>query len=189
MYNGLQYLIDSDSVFGGDQRSIVGLQADHILDLLLHPLRLRAWQIDFIDDREHVQIMIQSQVHVRQRLRLDSLGSIHHQHRSVAGRQRPAHLIIKIHMTGRIDQVQDILLSILCLINGPHRLGLDGDSSFPLQIHIVQHLLLHLPAGEQSRFLDDPVRQRGFAVVNVGDNTKISDFALIYGHVLLRTSD
>ena len=167
----------------------MGLQADHVFDLFLHPLRLRAGQVNFIDDREHIQIMIQRQIHVRQRLRLDSLGRIHHQHRSITGGKRPAHLIIKIHVAWRIDQVEDVLLPILCPVYGSYRLGLDGDSSLPLQIHVVQHLFLHLSAGEQARFLNDPVRQRGFAVVNMGDDTKISDFALIYGHVLLRTSD
>ena len=160
----------------------MGLQADHVLDLLLHPFRFGAGQVDLIDDREHIQVMIQRQIYVGQRLRFNPLRRVHHQHRAVTGRQRAAHFIVKVHMARRIDQVQDILLPVLRLVDGAHRLGFDGDPPLPFQVHVIQHLLLHLPAGKQSRLLDDPVRQGGFPVVDMGNDTKISDSALIYGH-------
>ena len=79
-----------------------------------------------------------------------------------------------------IDEVEDILLAVLGLVYSADGLGLDGDSALPLQIHIVQHLGLHLPAGQKAGFLNNPVRQGGFAVIYVCHNTKIADFALIY---------
>ena len=54
-------------------------------------------------------------------------------------------------------------------------MGLDGDAALTLQIHGVQNLLLHLSQGKRSRQLQEPVRKRGFAMVDVGDNGKIAD--------------
>ena len=119
--------------------------------------------------------MIQRQINIRQRLRLYTLRRVHNQNRAVARRQRPAHLIIEIHMSRRIDQIKNILVSILCLIDKPDGLGFDRNAPLPLQIHIVKHLILHLPAGKKPGLLNDPVRQSGFAVVDMCDNTKVPD--------------
>ena len=78
-----------------------------------------------------------------------------------------------------IDEVEDILLAVLGLVYSADGLGLDGDSALPLQIHIVQHLGLHLPAGQKTGLLDDAVRQGGFSVVDVSNDTEIADFTLV----------
>ena len=52
---------------------------------------------------------VQRQVQVGQRLGLDALGGVHHQHRAFAGLQRAADLVAEVHVAGGIDQVQLIL--------------------------------------------------------------------------------
>ncbi len=185
MYHSLQNLLDTNAVLRRDQRGILGFYADHILNLVLHPLRLCAGQIYLIDYRKYIQVMIQGQINIGQRLRLDSLGSIHHQDGPVTGSQTAAHFIVKIHMAGRINQVKDIFVAIFGLIDDAYRLGFNGNTPFPFQIHIIKHLGLHLPAGQKSCLLYNPVRQGGLAMVYMGNNTKIPDSALIYGfHIL-----
>ena len=83
----LQHLLDAYTVLGGDQRRVLSLQTDHVLDFLYNPLRLRAGQIDLIDDRKYIQVVIQRKIYIGQRLGLDPLRCIHHQNRPVAGRQ------------------------------------------------------------------------------------------------------
>ena len=122
--------------------------------------------------------MIQGQVYIGQGLGLDALRRVHHQYGAVAGCQGAADLIVEVHMAGGVYQVQDILLPVTGLVHGADGLGLDGDAPLPLQIHIVQHLGLHLPAGQQACVLDDAVGQGGFAVVYVRYDAEISDSAL-----------
>ena len=62
-------------------------------------------------------------------------------------------------MTRRVDQVEDIFFAIFRIIDDTNGLGFDRDSAFPLQIHIVKYLRLHLTAGQQSRLLDNTVCQ------------------------------
>ena len=122
--------------------------------------------------------MIQCQVDISQRLGLYALCRIHHQNRAVTGRQAAGYFIIKVDMTGRVDHVQNIFLSILRPVNNAAGLGLDRNAPLPLQLHIVQYLALHLTAGQQTGLLYDTVRQCRFAMVDVRDDTKISDFTL-----------
>ena len=103
--------------------------------------------------------MIQCQIYIGKRLCFDSLRSIHDKDRPITGRQRTAYLIIEIHMTGCIDQIEDIFLSILCFINNTDRLRLDRNTSFTLQIHIVQHLRLHFTFCQKPCPLNDAVCQ------------------------------
>ena len=162
----------------------MGFQAYHVLDLFHDTFRLRAGQIDLIDDRDHIQVMVQRQIHIGKGLRLDALGRIHHQNRAVTGGKGTADLVVKIHMAGRVYQIQDILLPVLRPVHRADRLGLDCNAPLPLQVHIVQHLCLHLPAGQEAGMLDNPVRQGGFAVVNMGHNAEIADsglFCIFYG--------
>ena len=36
----------------------MGLNADHILDFIRNPVWARTWQINLVDDREYIQVMI-----------------------------------------------------------------------------------------------------------------------------------
>ena len=87
-------------------------------------------------------------------------------------------------MSRRINQVEDVLLAVLCLIYNTDGLRLDGYTSLPLNIHVVKHLCLHLTAGKQSGLLNNTVRKGGLAMVNVGYNTKITNLTLVYGHLI-----
>ena len=50
---------------------------------------------------------------------------------------------------------------------------LDGDASFPLQIHIIEHLSLGHADGLRS--FKQAICQCAFTMVDVGDDAKVSD--------------
>jgi hypothetical protein len=52
---------------------------------------------------------------------------------------------------------------------------LDRDAALALDVHRVEHLRLHLAVAQAAATLDQPVRERALAVVDVGDDRKISD--------------
>ena len=130
--------------------------------------------------------MIQRKIHIRQRLRLDALCCVHNQNCAVARCQCTADLIVKVHVSGSVDQVKNIFFPVLCTVNRPHRLGFDRNAALPLQLHVIKHLLLHFSARQKTGLFDNPVCQRRFAVIDMRDDTKISDIALFYfGHSFL----
>ena len=98
-----------------------GVEADDVLDLPLALVGLRARQIDLVDDRDDLEVVVHGQVGVGQRLRLDALRGIDHQQRALAGGQRARDLVAEVHVAGRVDQVEDVLLAVLrpCNSGGP----------------------------------------------------------------------
>ena len=179
----LQHRADVDAVFCGNLRGILRRQANNVLDLLLHPLGIRSGQVDFIDDRQNLQPRVDGKIGVGKGLGLYTLGCVHHQYRALAGCQRTGHLIVKVHVPRGVDEVQDIGLPVVRRIFQPNRPGLNGNAPLPLQIHVVQDLILHLPGLYGLAFLQQPVGQGGLSVVNMGNDRKIPQFIQI-GHTM-----
>ncbi|MEY3343407.1 MAG: hypothetical protein RL090_1091, partial [Bacteroidota bacterium] len=48
-----------------------------------------------------------------------------------------------------------------------------GDTTFPLQIHIIEHLCLQIPFGNGLCILQKSIGQGAFSVIDVGDDAKI----------------
>ena len=77
-------------------------------------------------------------------------------------------------MPGSIDKVEKVLLSFMDIFH------LDGMalycySSFPLEIHIIEDLVLIFPFRYGLGFLKQPVSQGAFTVVNMCYDAEISD--------------
>ena len=124
--------------------------------------------------------MIQCQIYVSQCLCLDTLGSIYYQNRTITGSQSSADLIVKVNMSRCVNQIKNIFFPILRLVYSSDCLRLNGDTSLPLDIHVIQYLLLHLSAGQQTCSLYNSICQSRFAMINMCNNTEISDFTLVY---------
>ena len=84
-------------------------------------------------------------------------------------------------MARRINQIKDILFPVLCLIHDTNCLGFDCNSPLSFQFHIIQYLRLHLSLCQKSRLLNDPICQSGFTMVDVGDDTKVTNIFFIDG--------
>jgi hypothetical protein len=78
-------------------------------------------------------------------------------------------------VTWRVNQVQVVNLPIASAILQRSGLRFDGDAAFFFDIHRVQNLSFHLPLLQSSTALDQSVSQGRFAMINVGDDGKISD--------------
>jgi len=74
-----------------------------------------------------------------------------------------------------VDEIEHVILAVAGAIFEANRLRLNRDAALALDIHGIEHLLDHFtglqPAGE----LDQPVGQRRFAMIDMGDNRKVAD--------------
>ena len=71
-------------------------------------VRLRARQIDLVDDRDDLEVVLDRQVGVGERLRLDALRRVDEQQRAFARGQRPRDFVGEVDVPGRVDQVEDV---------------------------------------------------------------------------------
>ena len=185
LHDRFQHLGHALPGFGADQHGVAGIQTDCAFDHFLGARNVGALQIDLVDDRDNLQPVINREIGIRQRLGLDALGSIDHQQSSLARRQRARDLVREIHVAGGIDEVELIGLAVMSGVHHPNRVGLDGNSAFAFQVHRVKDLRLHLAGGQRAGQLEQAIRQRRFAVVDVGDDREIADMGDVHAGLTL----
>ncbi len=172
---------DAAPFLGAREDRAVRVEADDVLDLAPCFIRIGAGQIDLVDDRDDLQIVLDREVGVRERLRLDALRRVHEQERALAGGQRTGHFVGEIDVTGRVDEIEDVVLAVSG--RGYRRrtaCDLMVMPALALEVHGVEHLRVHLARLQRARQLEKAIGQRGFAVVDVRDDGKITDEALIH---------
>ena len=177
MDDRLEDLVDAGADLRAGEDRVVAVEADDLGDLAARLLGLRAGQIDLVDDRDDLEVVLDREVGVGQRLRLDALRRVDDQQRPFAGGQRPRDLVGEVDVPRRVDQVQDVLLAVLRRVVQADRVRLDGDAALALEIHRVEDLRLHLARLEGAGDLEKAVGERRLAVVDVRDDRKVSDVA------------
>src|SRR4029078_9206324 len=68
-----------------------------------------------------------------------------------------------------------VLEPVARLVVQRHALRLDRDPALALEVHRVEHLVFHLALGQAAAELNDPIGERGLAVIDVSDDRKIPD--------------
>lgn len=91
-------------------------------------------------------------------------------------------------MSGRIDEVERVGLSVPGRMGQCYCLALDRDAPFALDIHIVEHLILEGSRVADPGPHDQAIGQRGLSVVDVGDDAEITDVLHIFSLVVVSYS-
>ena len=170
---------DAETGLGGDELHVVGGDAEDVLDLDGRVFGRRAGQVDLVDDRDDLQVVVRGGIGVGDGLGLDALRGVDHQQRPVAGRQGPIDLVVEIDVPGRVDQVEHVGLAVHDHVERDGG-GLDRDAALTFEVHVVEDLLLEVALGDSPGDLQQPVGQGAFAVVDVGDDREIADEVLVH---------
>ena len=75
--------------------------------------RLGGRQVDLVEDRHDLVVVVERLVDVGQRLGLDALAGVDHQERALAGGERAADLVGEVDVAGRVDEVEDVVLAVV----------------------------------------------------------------------------
>ena len=185
LHHCLQNRLDALTRLSAGAKNLLALASQQFHDFVLHLVGHGRGHVDFVDDGDDFEVVLDGHVEVRDGLRLHALRGVHHEQRTLAGSNRAAHLVREIDVSRRVNQVQDI--SIPSPIWGRQGGGfplhldcmaLDGDAALLLQIHVVEHL----PLGDLDGFrvLQQSVGQGRFAVVDMRYDAEISDVIHVY---------
>ena len=175
--NVVEHGLNVDALLGRDLGRVHSRDADDVLDLGLGALGVGGGQVDLVDDRQDLQIVVEREIGVGKRLRLHALRGIHDQHGAFTRGERAADLVVEVHVARRVDEVERVDLAVT-VIGQPDGACLDRDAALALEIHVVEQLVLHFALIHCAAQLDEPVGQGGLAVVNVRDDRKIADVFL-----------
>ena len=165
--------LDPEPRFRARQKGLLRRDGEDFLHLVLAFRDVRARQVDLVDHRDDGQFLPRRQMHVGDRLRFHALRRVDQQQRALACRQAARHLVGEIHVARRVQQVQLVGLAVLRLVIHRHRVRLDRDAALALQVHGIEQLVLLVAPGDRAGGFEQPVRQRGLPVVDVGDDGKI----------------
>ena len=138
----VEQLANSEPGLSTHPQDVGGLAADDMCEFLRVTLWLRGRQVDLVQHRNDVQVALDRQVEVGQRLGLDPLCRIDQQHRALARGKRPGHLIREVDVAWRVDHVQHVADAV-DLPGQPDCLALDRDAALALDIHAVEVLGTH----------------------------------------------
>ncbi len=79
-----QDLFDADAGLGAGQDRFAGVEPDDLLDLLPDALGVGGGEVDLVDDRHDLMVVLDGLIDVGQRLRLDALRRVDDQQRAFA---------------------------------------------------------------------------------------------------------
>jgi len=129
-------------------------------------------EVDLIQHGDQREALGEGEVEVGDCLRLHTLTGIHQQQRSSTAGITPRHLGPEVDVARRVHQMQQVVFPLVCVYHTAC-LRLDGDATLPLHVELVEKLLL--AAGlDGARNLQQAVRQRRLAMVDVGDDAEIA---------------
>ena len=171
---------------GADPHRGVRRQPDDVLDLPRDPFGLGLGQVDLVENRQHLQAVVDRRIAVGDGLRLHALGGIDDQQGALAGGQRPGNLVAEVHVPGGVDEIEQVGFAV----RGPEIQGdalrLDGDAPLPLQVHGIEHLVGHLPFAQRAAMLNEAVGKGRLAVIDVGDDGKVANVVEALQHGVTR---
>jgi hypothetical protein len=144
----IEHRVDVPTVLRADPDDAGRLDAEDRSDLLGDLLRAGRGEIDLVEDRDDLEVGVEREVEVRERLRLESLGRIDEQDRPLAGSDRTRDLVGEVDVPGRVDQVEQVLVADVPErpVGHPDRLRLDRDPALALDVHLVEVLGPHVAA-------------------------------------------
>jgi hypothetical protein len=83
-------------------------------------------------------------------------------------------------VAGRVDQVEDVSISIVRPITEPDGVCLDGEAALALQVHAVQDLRRHFTHLQRACDFEKAIGQRRLAVIDMGNDGKVADVRLLH---------
>ena len=170
----LEDLRHAGPLLGGREDHLLARHREHVLQLLDDDVGLGGGQVDLVEDRDDRQALAQREVDVGQRLGLDALGGVHDEDRALARLQAAADLVGEVDVAGRVDEVEPVGEAVegrVLEADGPR---LDRDPLLALEVHRVEDLAHHLAAFDRVRQLEQPVRERGLAVIDMRDDREVA---------------
>jgi hypothetical protein len=153
---------------------VFGLAADEAGEFFGVLVGVCRGQVDLVQHGNDREVVVEREVEVRQRLRLDSLGGVDEQERALARGERAGHLVGEVDVARGVDHVERVGLT-LERPGHTHGLALDRDAAFALDVHAVEVLGAHVAVAHHTRDLQHTVGQGGFSVVDVRDDAEIAN--------------
>ena len=178
--DGFEYVGDALAGFGGDWDGVGGVEADGLLDHLLGAHDVGAGEVDFVDDGDDFEAVIDGEVGVGEGLGFDSLGGINDEQRAFAGGEGAGDFVGEVDVAGGVDEVELVDFAVFGGVHHADGVRFDGDAALAFKVHSVEDLGVHFALGEGAGEFEEAVGERGFAVIDVRDDREVANVFVVH---------
>ena len=176
----LQNIADIQTCLCGDCRTALSGNTDDVFDFRLNTCNICRGKVDLIDDGQNFKVVVNGKERVCQRLCFNTLCRVDDENGAFTCIERTGNLVGEVNVAGSVDQVEGIGFAVLGFVVEMNGTCFDRDAAFTLNVHIIEQLLFHVTLGDGFCFFQQSVSERGLTVVDMCDDTKISDMILIW---------
>ena len=187
VHDGFKKVVNTHPRFRRAENCVFSWDGQTVFDFRFDALRFGGGKIDFVDERDDLEVSVHRHHGISNGLSLDALRSIDYQDGAVACGKRAAYLVREVDVTRCVDEVELIRFAIIGGIHDANGLAFDGDSAFAFDVHTIQKLCAHVSFGHSAGLFEDTIRERGFAMIDVRNDRKVPDprrIVLRYGVLL-----
>ena len=156
------------------EKRVVHRNRENVLDLARDLFNVGAWKVYLVENWDNLELRVLREICVRNRLRLYALRGVDNEKRPFARTHRAADLVGEVDVTGRIKEVEEVLLAVLRGVMHRDGVRLNRDAALALEVHRVESLFLELARGYSVRELENAVRKRRLPVVDVRDDAEVA---------------
>ena len=110
---------------------------EDVFELLTAFIDVGGGKVDLVEDGNDGKVLVKCKVDVGHRLGFHSLSGIDDEDGALTCGEGTGDLVGKVDVSGRVEKVELVSLSVLGFVEHRHRVGFDGDALFPFQIHRV----------------------------------------------------
>ncbi|OPZ41689.1 MAG: hypothetical protein BWY95_02547 [Bacteroidetes bacterium ADurb.BinA104] len=139
LHDSAQYLLNAHPRAGRCTYYLIAFAAQKLYDFILNLIGHGTLHVALVYDRNDFQIMFYCHIQIAYGLRLHTLCGIYHQQGALTCGYRARHLIREVHVSGSVNQVKDIFLTLVLILH-LYGVALYCYAAFLLQIHAVKHL-------------------------------------------------
>ena len=130
-----------------------------------------------------MQIVLHREIDVGDGLRLHALGCVDDEKRPVARREGAADFIGEVDVSRSVDEVEFVFDAVVRFVEHPHGVRFDRDAAFLFEVHRIEELIMgQVALFDRSGRFEQSVGKRGFPVVDMSDDRKVSDMFEV-GHL------
>ena len=117
LHDGLERLAHAHAGLAAREHGFIGRNREAFLDLVTDALGIGGRQVDLVDERDDLQVRVHRQVRVGDRLRLDALSCVDDEQHALARCERARDLVGEVDVSGGVDQVELVRLTIIGLVH------------------------------------------------------------------------
>src|SRR5690606_3949222 len=103
LHHGLDQLLAPFTVLAAAQDRSAAVQPDDLLDHVGRAIDVRGGQIDLVDGRDQLEVLLEGEVNVGDGLCLNPLRRVDDQERALAGGQAVRYLVGEVDVPGGVD--------------------------------------------------------------------------------------